>query len=556
MRWINPLCLNPCCLFGPNRRRIPILVLFNLVLATGLAGFGSTQQVSDSQKEEEAQDYFEKWLDQDVIYLISDDEREVFKSLATPEEKEQFIEQFWLRRDPDPATAINEYKEEHYRRLAYANERFSVGMPGWMSDRGRIYIIHGPPDQIESHPTGGQYQRPVWEGGGWTQAYPWERWRYHYIEGIGADVELEFVDRSHSGQYKLALNPEEKDALLEMGTAGATMREIAGLEKKGDRPYFNPLNREAWMSFQRKKDSAFERYLTFAKVQGALPVKYKDLQELVKFNVTYQNLPFEVRLDYFRLNASQILVPVTLELKDKDLSFKQENGEYSAEVQVYGMVSSLANRTVQEFEDDLVSAYTLNDGSIPGTGAALYQKFVVVDNTTRYKLSLVVKDTQSGKVGVVQRAIVPPRYDPETVSVSSVVLSNYIYLLDELPQGDPMFVLGDVKIRPSLDNTFSAVRPLGVYFQAYHLGLDQTTLAPYAKVKFRIKRGKDTVVELQDETGEAIQYFTSERTVFIQQLPIAGLEAGPYRLEVEVTDQVGQKVAAAETDFELTEPGG
>ena len=533
-----------------------MVLLVSVMLTTGPVTLGSGLQVPDTQRREEAENYFDKWLRQDVIYIISDDEREVFKSLANPEEKEQFIEQFWLRRDADRTTSFNEFKEEHYRRLAYANEHFSVGMPGWMSDRGRIYIIHGSPDQIESHPTGGQYQRPVWEGGGWTQAYPWERWRYRYIEGIGSDVELEFVDQSHSGQYKLALNPEEKDSLLEMGTSGATMLENAGLEKKGDRLYFNPLNREAWMPFQRKEDSPFERYLTFAKVQSALPVKYKDLQELVKLNVTYESLPFEIRLDYFRLDESQVLVPVTLELKDKDLTFKQENGEFSAEVQVYGMVSSLANRTVQEFEDDLVSGYTANDGTIPGTGGALYQKLLVVDNSTRYKLSLVVKDTQSGKVGVVQKAIVPPRYDPGTVSVSSVILSSHIYLLDELPRGDPMFVLGDVKIRPSLENNFSVARPLGLYFQAYHLDLDQTTLAPYVKVRIRITRGDDTVVELMDESGQAIQYFTSERTVFIQELPVDGLQAGRYHLEVEVLDQVGQRLAAAETDFALTESGG
>ena len=200
--WLNSLRLSPHFSRARKLPWIPNLIVVSVMLAAGPLTFGSPFQASDAQKKEEAEDYFKKWLEQDVIYIISDEEREVFKSLTTPEEHEQFIEQFWLRRDPDPATAINEFKEEHYRRLAYANERFSVGMPGWMSDRGRIYIIHGSPDQIESHPTGGQYQRPVWEGGGWTQAYPWERWRYHYIEGIGSDVELEFVDRSHSGQWR------------------------------------------------------------------------------------------------------------------------------------------------------------------------------------------------------------------------------------------------------------------------------------------------------------------------------------------------------------------
>ena len=138
---------------------------------------------------------YKKWLNEDVVYIITDEERRPPSSgCSTDEEREQFIEQFWLRRDPTPDTEENEFKEEHYRRIAYANEHYASGIPGWKTDRGRIYIIYGPPDEIESHPSGGTYERPYEEGGGTTSTYPFEQWRYRYIEGIGSNIMIEFVD--------------------------------------------------------------------------------------------------------------------------------------------------------------------------------------------------------------------------------------------------------------------------------------------------------------------------------------------------------------------------
>ena len=112
------------------------------------------------------------WLNGDVPYIITADERAAFSKLGTNEEREQFIEHFWQVRNPDPDLGENSYKEEHYRRMAYANEHFSSGVPGWRTDRGHIYILWGPPDEIESHPTGGTYDRPMWQGGGSTTTHP------------------------------------------------------------------------------------------------------------------------------------------------------------------------------------------------------------------------------------------------------------------------------------------------------------------------------------------------------------------------------------------------
>src|SRR3982751_5357719 len=124
---------------------------------------------------------YKDWLEKDVPYVITDEERRAFKKLQTDDERERFIEEFWRRRDPDPDTDENEFKEEYYERIAYANEHFASGIPGWKSDRGRIWIMYGKPDERETHPMGGNYERPTYEGGGSTSTYPFETWFYRYL---------------------------------------------------------------------------------------------------------------------------------------------------------------------------------------------------------------------------------------------------------------------------------------------------------------------------------------------------------------------------------------
>jgi GWxTD domain-containing protein len=198
----------------------PLIDRANAVLdhATLIAQAQQPQPMTDQKKQQQEQKLrqelespYRKWLNEDAVYIITDAERKAFLSLTTDFDREQFIEQFWKRRDPTPDTERNEYREEHYRRIAYANEHFKSAIPGWKTDRGRIYIEYGPPDEIESHPSGGSYQRPQAQGGGTTTTYPFEQWRYRYIEGLGNNIIMEFVDTAKNGEYRLTTNPSEKD---------------------------------------------------------------------------------------------------------------------------------------------------------------------------------------------------------------------------------------------------------------------------------------------------------------------------------------------------------
>lgn len=504
------------------------------------------------QRSETTADYYRKWLTQDVVYIIAEEEKKVFEKLTTAEEKEKFIEQFWFRRDPDPNTAVNEFKEEHYRRIAYANERFSVGQPGWMSDRGRIYVIHGPPAQIESHPAGGHYSRPSWRGGGFTQTYPFEVWRYRYIEGIGSDVEVEFVDRRLTGQYQIATSPEQKDALLQVGRSGPTLAEMLRRERKGDRPYFSPIN--SGDRFQRMQDTPFERYATFVRLQQAPKLKFPDLRELVKVNISYQNFPLKVRPDYFRLNEEQVLVPITVEIENKDLTFKDAEGGRTANVAVYGVLSTINNRIVEEFEDELDTLYSPSEFGRAATEKSIYQKVVVLDRPSRCKLDLIVKDLNGNRVGVVHQLVAPPAFDPGKLAASSLLLSDFIEQVDETGKENQMFLLGNVWIHPSLNNIFSPRKPMGAYLQVYNAAADPLTQSPSLSIEYRISKGNKALWGLSDQSGDSVRFYSDRRIVIIRELPVADLAAGIYRLDVTVQDRIkGEKLTTGET-FSVAAP--
>lgn len=531
-----------------NLLRIPLLICVSSLPVRAVQ-----ERDSNLLQQEEVEDYYNKWLKEDVRYIIADEERAVFEQLTTAEEKEQFIEQFWFRRDPNPLTAENEYKEEHYRRIAYANEHFRSGKPGWLTDRGRIYIIHGPPADIETYAGGGSYNRPLNEGGGTTTTYPFEVWRYRHIEALGSDIILEFIDPSFSGEYRLARHPDEKDALLHVPGAGLTIAEETGMAQKMDRPYFTG-DRDYLYSDRLARDNPFERYERYARVQGPAEVKYKDLKELVDVDISFSSLTMQVHEDYFRLNKDRALVPVTLQFPNSELSFKEQEGTYLARLAVYGIVTSLSNRVVAEFEDDLLTSYSRQNIDSGLQESSIYQKILALDLNNRYKLDLILKDLNSEKVGVVSKALIPPSFTQEGLQTSTVILSNSIQQLAEVPDSPEMFVLGDIKIRPSLDREFASGSSLGVYFHTYNFGVDQATLKPSLRIAYSVLKDGKLVSHGVDETDESLQFYSGRRAVIVSLLGLEDFEPGEYQLKVEVTDRLTHQSVLLEEDFVVAIP--
>ena len=287
---------------------------------------------------------YKKWLDQDVRWIITDQEAKTFKSLSNDEERDAFIEQFWQRRNPNPDSVDNEYRDEYYARIAYANEHFAAGEPGWMTDRGHIYIAYGKPDSIDSHPSGGSYERPIDEGGGETSTFPFEVWHYRYLEGIGDNIDIEFVDTCMCGEYHATIDRSEKDALKHVPGAGLTQYEEMGQAKKADRfsgGGLEQLGAGPTSSSQQSKE--FDRLDTFAKLFAPPPIKFTDLDDFLATSKVLTGPPFlfDVRTDYVKLTNDTVMVPVTLQIRNGDITYNTKQGDSVGTVNILGRVSTI-----------------------------------------------------------------------------------------------------------------------------------------------------------------------------------------------------------------------
>lgn len=491
---------------------------------------------------------YKKWLDEDVVYIITPEERGAFLHLSTNEEREQFIEQFWQRRNPDPDSPENTFKEEHYRRIAYANEHFASGIPGWKTDRGRIYIMWGKPDEIDSHPSGGTYDRPAEEGGGETSTFPFEDWRYRYLEGIGENVELEFVDPTMTGEYHLTSDPSEKDALTYVPGAGLTQMESMGLASKTDR--FN--NTDGTHSaapiggMQTEAQNEFTRLELMAKIQQPPPVKFKDLEAVVTSRVVRDQVKFDYHFDFLRITSDTVLVPITIQIPTRQLSFQEKDGVDSATINLFGRITSLSGRIVNTFEDTVHSDIPSSLLQKSLKTSRIYQKAVPL-TPGLYRLDIVLKDVNSGNVGVVNTRLAVPQYNDDQLSSSSLILADEITRVSAKDIGLGQFVLGDVKVRPKLNATFTANDAMGVFLQIYNLKVDDKTHRADASVEYRVMKDKQQVLKFDIPKDRLPDH--GEELTLENMITLGSLAPGKYKLEVAVTDNISKQTITRSSDF-------
>jgi GWxTD domain-containing protein len=495
---------------------------------------------------------YRQWLNEDVTYIISPDERNAFLQLDTNEEREQFIEQFWLRRSSNPDLPDNDFKEEHYRRIAYANEHYASGIPGWKTDRGRMYIMWGPADEVESHPTGGTYDRPMAEGGGSTTTYPWETWRWRYLEGIGENIILEFVDPSGSGEYHLTMDPSEKDALLHVPGAGLSLLESMGMASKTDRfTRSDGTNLPKSMGGDPASMNEFNRLELYAKVNKPPEVKFKDLEAVVTSRIVRDQVRFNWRTDYLKVTNDTVLVPVTVQIPNSQLSFQTKEGIHSATLNIFGRITTLTGRVVQTFEDSVSRDFPDSLFQQSLKLQSIYQKAVPL-RPGLYRLDLVIKDVQSGNVGVVNSRLAVPRYEDEKLEASSLILADQIEHVPAKQIGSGQFVLGSSKVRPRLEGDFTTADKLGIYMQVYNLKPDDQTHKSSATFQFTVKKGNEQVMQFKETSAGMKQ--TGDQVTIERLLPLATLTPGKYTLEVNATDTLANKTVSRTAEFTVKAP--
>lgn len=508
-------------------------------VATLLVG-ASFAQIDDPMDKprmttEEKARIYDDWVSKDVRYIITEEEKKAFKALKTDEERENFIESFWRRRDPNPDTEENEYREEYYERIAYANEHFTSGKPGWMTDRGRIYIAWGKPDSVESRPMGGAYDRPAWEGGGTTTTYPFEVWFYRYLEGIGSGIEIEFVDPTGTGEYRIARNANEKDALLFVPGAGLTTNEMLGISSKADR--ISGINQR---DFYREQDSPFRRIELIADLQRPPQVKYADLQATLDETPVIDNNPldFDLRVDFFKQSDERVITTFTIQTENRELVFEDIGGVPTARMNIFGRITAVTDRRVGIFEDSVLAQSTAVDLAEEKERKSVYQNAQPLA-PGNYKVQVVVRDVASGNKGIRSIGFKVPKFDKDNLWTSTLILASKLRPTDDRDIG-AMFVIGNAKVIPNLSGDFKKGQDVGIYVQVYNAKIDQTTLRPAVDVEYILtKNGKEILREPENWSGLSD---SGQRLTLARLLPTSGLEPGEYEIKIRIQDKVGTEV--------------
>ncbi|HEY6376590.1 MAG TPA: GWxTD domain-containing protein [Edaphobacter sp.] len=501
---------------------------------------------------------YKTWLDQDVRWIITDQEMQTFKSLGNDEERDQFIENFWLRRNPNPDSPENEYREEHYARIAYANEHFAAGKPGWKTDRGHIYIAYGKPDSIDSHPSGGSYERPMEEGGGNTSTFPFETWHYRYLQGIGDNIDIEFVDSCMCGDYHMTIDRSEKDALKHVPGAGETLYEQQGQSSKADRFAGGGLEQLGTgpMSSQNQSKQ-FDRLNTFAKLMAPPEIKFKDLESYMVSSKILTGPPFlfDVRTDYVKVTNDTVIVPVTLQIRNKDITFNNKDGVATGTVNVLGRVSDLNHRAVQTFEETVTVQEPTELLAQAQNRASVYWKALPL-RPGLYKIDIVIKDVNNpDHIGTWRRSINVPKYDDDKLAASSLILADEMTRVPSKDIGAGNFVIGNTHIRPRVPTgvtapvTFHRSQSLNFWMQVYNLGIDEKSKQNGATIEYDVVNmtTNETILQAQELTSKTnpnADQVTLERT-----MPLASLQPGKYQITIKVNDGITKQQIAESAPF-------
>jgi GWxTD domain-containing protein len=504
---------------------------------------------------------YKTWLTQDVSYIISDDEAKAFKTLSNDEERDSFIENFWLRRNPNPDSPENEFREEHYRRIAYANEHFAAGKPGWRTDRGRIYITYGKPDSIDAHPSGGLYERPMDEGGGQTATFPFEIWNYRYIEGIGENVNIEFVDTCQCGDYHFTIDRSEKDALLHVPNGGETQWEEMGQAKKADRFTSGLEALGTGPMTTQNQSKQFDRIDMAAKLFAPPPVKFTDLENFISEHKLLSGpvFPFDVRTDFVKVTESTDLVPVTVQIKNRDITFVTKDGVAKGEVNILGKVTTLTHKTVQTFEDtvEITQPSELLDKTLDRQ--SVYWKALPL-LPGLYRLDIAIKDVNNpDHMGYYGRGLEVPTYHDEKLGTSTLILADQMNLVSSREIGSGNFVIGNTYIRPRVSSptpsnpnppvSFKRGQQLNFWMQVYNLGINETTKSNEATVNYQIIETATGAVVFEKQLDSKDLGAHSDQLTVEKTLPIAGLQPGKYKVTIKINDTISKQEIAQSAPF-------
>lgn len=440
---------------------------------------------------------YRDWLDQDVRWIITDDERRTFKKLQNDEERDTFVEQFWLRRDPTPTTIENEFKDEHYRRMMYANEHFGTTVAGWRTDRGRIYVMKGPPDAIK------QGMEKVTDDHGREVEHPLETWHYN-SDGL----DMNFVDTCRCNEYQMTLDRKAKDKLLDL---------------QGD----FPLPLQTFPPSPSRKPGI----QVIVEAQNTAQPKFKDLEEDLAHKINVNPISFTVTTASFRITDWTDWVVVTIHYRSKDLRWMKDGNAQRAQLHLFGRFITLTQHVAQVFEDEV----NLEEPASARADKTYSYREAFPRRAGLYRLDVALQDVNADRVGTRSYGISVPSYD-ETSHISSIVLSKN--------SGEPIFHAVDEQ------TTFAPSDSIHLFAQVYGIKFEDKTRRSNVAVDYEVfsMKGKKPVSVLHVSHIDA-DPDQREQSTLQKELPSGPWKRGEYDLVIKARDNVGHQDFCAEQPF-------
>ena len=561
-------------------RTTPRLSLIGLIIVPIVSALMTAQAQDAPQKkapETRLSAKYSKWLNEEVLYIVSQREKEVFLSLRNDEDRENFIHNFWKSKDPTPATPLNEFREEHLRRLEYVKKRYFEGKAGWLTDRGRVYIMFGPPDFFETNPGGGRGF--LFDPSGPTAEFPSEVWTYRSIPGLKTRygrIDFIFIDNYNSGAYTLTTNPGLANALRNVSTSS---REAGYETEKGQFPGQNDQNMAQNPIEQLTLLAELSRSRGEVMEELERSARLRKLRGVVEAKESLNSLPFGEQESYFQGKNNLTVIPVSIEVAGKDVLFQKSDDRYQGIVNFHVEIKDREN-TVYQTSDRL--EMNLREETYGRRMTDFYQyKHRLEIKPGDYSLHLVVWDEFSNKVGYLDKKISVPSYSQSEFSLSEVVLARSVRVVEvkkepvvleskdipalkalegtnlkvpekiEIvrPQVDP-FTFGNLEINPNPMASYRPKEELVFFYQIYNPTFDAAQNKAGVFIEHQIwKDGQ--LVTLIDKPQEA--------SIPIEQKPgflnsgarytLDQLNPGSYTLLIRVKDKFSDRAIEKKVNF-------
>jgi hypothetical protein len=275
-------------------------------------------------------------------------------------------------------------------------------------------------------------------------------------------------------------------------------------------------------------------------------VKFKDLEEVVTHKIRYNTMPFEVRVDYVKVTSDTALVPITVQVRNRDVTFVNKDGVQRAVVNIFGRVTTLTGRIAQTFEDPVTVEQPAELLPKVLDRPSVYWKALPL-KSGRYRVDIVVKDVNGDRVGTWSRGIVVPEYSDDKLASSSLILADQMEHVPNRSVGTGNFVIGQTKVRPRVEPSngkpalFNRKERVNLWMQVYNLGLDKATNKPDATVEYDVVNASTNkpvvhAIETTKQMGNVGDQLTLEKS-----LPLSSLEPGLYRVSIKVSDNISKQ---------------